>query len=298
MSNSNGHATAISDEPISPGQSLETTKLMNERTMSDAVMEDDGEQTTDGPVQDPPSAANPDLITIANTDVLTVPWTELKATAKDRLLEITEQDLISPEPNTDLQEECKELLSQIIETFNNMDDPPFTIQRLCELLVVLITSSVTDFPAYDDEESASDSREWESHHAVTNSANGQPGALTDATMNIVTHPTKEPLHFRHDHTSHEYQQELQHHMSSTADASSSSSERPPLQSSAINDIMQEDEEKPTTSANVVSDVVDVGNMNDDDKEKASHDSMPEKAVEGEGEDEGEDENAESMDTTV
>jgi hypothetical protein len=39
-------------------------------------------------------------------------------------------------------------------------------------------------------------------------------------------------------------------------------------------------------------------MNDDDKEKASHDSMPEKAVEGEGEDEGEDENAESMDTTV
>jgi hypothetical protein len=88
MSNSNGHATAISDEPISPGQSLETTKLMNERTMSDAVMEDDGEQTTDGSVQDPPSAANPDLITIANTDVLTVPWTELKATAKDRLLEV------------------------------------------------------------------------------------------------------------------------------------------------------------------------------------------------------------------
>lgn len=91
MSNSNGHATAISDETNSPEQSLEIPKVMNERTISDAVMEDDSEQTTEIPVQDPASAANPDLIAIANTDVLTVPWLELKATAKDRLLEVLYQ---------------------------------------------------------------------------------------------------------------------------------------------------------------------------------------------------------------
>lgn len=88
MSNSNGHATAISDETKSPEQTLESSKVMNERTISDAVMEDDNEQTTELPVQDPASAANPDLIAIANTDVLSVPWLELKATAKDRLLEV------------------------------------------------------------------------------------------------------------------------------------------------------------------------------------------------------------------
>ncbi|KAJ2957824.1 hypothetical protein NQZ79_g6515 [Umbelopsis isabellina] len=298
MSNSNGHATAISDETNSPEQSLEIPKVMNERTISDAVMEDDSEQTTEIPVQDPASAANPDLIAIANTDVLTVPWLELKATAKDRLLEITERDLISPESNADLQEECKELLSQIIEAFDTMEDFHHLIQ--CQLQVVLITSSITDFPSFDEEESPKDSRDWESNDAVVNSINGQPGHLTDATMNIVTHPIKEPLQFRHDHSSHEYQQELQHHMSSTAEASSSPSDRSTMQSGAISDIMQEDEEKPTTSATVVSDVVDVGNMNDDDKEKASHDHNTEKVVEDEveGEGEGEEEIDASMDTTV
>lgn len=164
--------------------------------------------------------------------------------------------------------------------------------------MVLITSSVTDFPSFDEEESPEDSRDWESNDAVVNSINGQPGHLTDATINIVTHPMKEPLQFRHDHSSHEYQQELQHHMSSTAEASSSPSDRSTMQSGAISDIMQEDDEKPTTSATVVSDVVDVGNMNDDDKEKASHDSSTDKVVEDEVEGEDDEEIDESMDTTV
>lgn len=129
--------------------------------------------------------------------------------------------------------------------------------------------------------------------ADMNNVNGQPGHLTDAAINIVTLPTKEPLHFRHDHTSHEYQQELQHHMSSTASAvSTTNSDSFNREMDAMNAHMEEDAESADT-ANVVGDIVDVGDMTATDKEKATHSDDTEKAVDNMAEG-GDD----SMDTTV
>lgn len=151
------------------------------------------------------------------------------------------------------------------------------------------------FASFEDEPQASNgTSEWSpSGKAATNSVNGQPGHLTDAAINIVTLSTKEPLHFRHDHSSHEYQQELQHHMNSTASAvSSNPSDSVHREVDAINAQMEEDADSATNPANVVSDVVDVGDMTDDDKEKATHVDDAVNTIDNL------DENGESMDTTV
>jgi hypothetical protein len=159
----------------------------------------------------------------------------------------------------------------------------------------LITSSVNEFSIPDDETQASNgSSEFISAgKAEMNNVNGQPGHFTDATMNIVTLPTKEPLHFRHDHTSHEYQQELQHHMSSTASAASATaSDIVNREMGAINAHIDEEPES-TNSSNVVSDVVDVGDMTATDKEKATHVDSTENIA-----DSLEESGGDSMDTTV
>ena len=119
-------------------------------------------------------------------------------------------------------------------------------------------------------------------------SNGQSGHMTDAAIDIVTQPSKEPVHFRHDHPSHDYQQELQNQMSITTPNNVDSSERAKLQ---MTEMAEADMEEETSSANVISDVVDVGNMNVDDKEKATNDDVPDDTI-------NDTETGESMDTTV
>lgn len=82
-------------------------------------------------------------------------------------------------------------------------------------------------------------------------------------------------------------------MSSTASAvSSNSSDSVHREVDAMNAQMEEDADSATNPANVVSDVVDIGDMTDDDKEKATHVDDAVKTIDNL------DENGESMDTTV
>ncbi|GAB5592902.1 hypothetical protein Unana1_07802 [Umbelopsis nana] len=314
MSNTNGQATATPEGADDAHQSSESSKALSERTLTDIPMEDDTENGTDMDNNDHPSSINHQLIAVAETDNLTIPWSELKQIAKQRFLEIIQQNVLGLESNTEIQAECETLTARIIEIFDNMEYPPFTIQRFAELLVspdrhytsrvkylravkkvILITSSVNAFSNFEDGTQTSNGTGelLAADKAANNTVNGQTGHLTDAVLNIVTLPSKEPLQFRHDHTSHEYQQELQHHMSSTASAvSSMASDTAHRELDSMNAQMDEDADSATNTANVVSDVVDVGGMTANDKEKAIHVDTAVKTIDNL------DENGELMDTTV
>ncbi|KAI8582904.1 hypothetical protein K450DRAFT_225381 [Umbelopsis ramanniana AG] len=314
MSNTNGQATAITEGADDVQHSSETTKSLGERTLTDMQMEEDNDQGENVSNGSPTTSINHELIAISETDMLNCPWNNLKHIAKMRILEITGQNILGVESNTELKQESETLTARIIDIIDNMEEPPFTIQRFAELLVsptrhytsrvkylravekvILITSTVNEFSISVDESQTSNGSSdlFPPEKASMNNVNGQPGHLTDATINIVTLPTKEPLHFRHDHSSHEYQQELQHHMSSTASAvSTANSDSVNREMDAMNAHMEEDAESADT-AHVVSDIVDVGDMTATDKEKATHVEDTEKAADSVVESGGD-----SMDTTV
>jgi hypothetical protein len=88
MSNTNGQATATTEGADDVQHSSESSKPLNERTLTDMQMEEDNDQGADMGNGSLTSSVNRQLIAISETDILTIPWKDLKQIAKMRILEV------------------------------------------------------------------------------------------------------------------------------------------------------------------------------------------------------------------
>lgn len=93
MSNTNGQATCniytVTPERADDAHiSSESSKPLSERTLTDLPMDADEGVAADMDHASHPASIHRELIAIAETDNLTIPWSDLKQIAKQRILEV------------------------------------------------------------------------------------------------------------------------------------------------------------------------------------------------------------------
>lgn len=88
MSNTNGQATVTTEGADDVQHSSESTKYLGERTLTDMQMEEDNDQGENMGNGSPTTSINRELIAISETDMLSIPWNDLRQIAKMRILEV------------------------------------------------------------------------------------------------------------------------------------------------------------------------------------------------------------------